>query len=102
MARSETFQMPIDWPPERRPLSEWRSKLSRPNVLRRERELWQLSTILLGNRPRAAGYGIAAVVLYPAKPGAIQVCSCSRFTRLVLVRLIFLVTDRSRSHGHAP
>jgi hypothetical protein len=40
--------------------------------------------------------------LYPANPGAIQVCSCSRFTRLVLVRLIFLVTDRSRSHGHAP
>jgi hypothetical protein len=43
MARSETFEMSIDWRPERRPLSEWR---------------------------------------------------CSRFTRLVLVQLIFPVTDR--------
>jgi hypothetical protein len=35
------------------------------------------------------GYGITAAIL-------------SRFTRLLLVQLIFLVTDRSRSHGHAP
>lgn len=54
----------------------------------------QLSRILLGNRSRAAGYGIAAAVLSPANSGAIQVCSCSPFTRLVLVQLIFLVTDR--------
>lgn len=70
------------------------TRLCRPSLLRRERELWQLSTISLGNRPRAAGYRIAAAVLSPANPGAIQVCSCSRFTRLVLVQLIFLVTDR--------
>jgi hypothetical protein len=78
------------------------TRLCRPSLLRRERGLWQLSTISLGNRLRAAGYGIAAAVLYPAKPGAIQVCSCSRFTRLLLMQLIFLVTDRSRIHGHAP
>jgi hypothetical protein len=48
------------------------------------------------------GLWIAAAVLYPANPGAIQVCSCSCFTRLLLVQLIFLVTDRSCSHGHAP
>src|SRR4029450_12142450 len=35
-------------------------RVCRPSLLRRERELWQLSTISLGNRPRAAGYGIAA------------------------------------------
>ena len=96
------FRCPLIGRPNAARCQNGGTKLSRPNVLRRERELWQRSTILLGNRPRAAGYGIAAAVLYSANPGAIQVCSCSRFTRVVLVRLIFLVTDRSRSHGHAP
>jgi hypothetical protein len=35
------------------------------------------------------GYGTTAAVLYPANPGAIQECSCPRFTKLLLVQLIF-------------
>jgi hypothetical protein len=38
IARSETFQMSIDWPPERRPLSEWRYETVPISLLRRERE----------------------------------------------------------------
>jgi hypothetical protein len=89
MARSEAFEMSIDWRRERRPLSEWRYENvpTEPPPLRTR--IWQLPTISLGNRPRAAGYGIAAAVLYPANPGAIQVCSCPRFMRLLLVQLIF-------------
>jgi hypothetical protein len=97
MARSETFRCPLFGRPNAAPCEHRGTRLCQPSLLCRERELWQLS-----NRPRAAGYGIAAVVLYPANPAAMQVCSCSRFTRLLLVKLIFLVTDRSRSHGHAP
>jgi hypothetical protein len=95
MACSETFEISIDWRPERHPLPEWRYEtVPTEPPPSRTRIMASLSRILLGNRSRAAGYGIAAAVLSPANSGAIQVCSCSPFTRLVLVQLIFLVTDR--------
>lgn len=93
MVRSETFEISIDWRPERRPLTEWRYESvptepppSRTRIMAAVHDLaWKpiRSRRLWDRRSRA-----------PANPDAIQVCSCSRFTRLVLVQLIFLVTDR--------
>jgi len=70
----------------------------RPSLLRRERELWQLSTISWPTRiHRFRGRRSRPL---PGPPLA-EECSCFRFTRLLLVQLIFLVTDRSHSRGHA-
>jgi hypothetical protein len=124
IARSETFQMFIDWPPKRRPPSEW----------------WH-ETVPTGMRPPrmrivTACSGAAAVsTIRPVTDPAVQRSrletdhepaimgsprpsftrlrrsqsmhgSCSSVTRLLLVRLIFrfksLVADRSCRHGYAP
>ena len=84
--------MSIDCP-ERRPLSEWRHETvptvslpSRTRIMATVHDLaWKATTSrrLWDQRRRT------------------QVCSCSGFTRLLLVQLIFVVTDRSRNHGHA-
>jgi hypothetical protein len=79
VARSETFEMSIDWPPAIR----MGRSVTVPNEPPPPR------TRIMA--PHPAGYRITAAVL-----------SYSRFTRLLLVQLILIVTDRSRSHGHTP
>ena len=100
IARSETFQMSIDWLPERRLLSEWRYETVpiEPPPLRGG--LWQLHLAWMPATGRRL-WDRRSRPLF-GQPRRIQVCSCSRFTRLLLVQLIFLVTDRSRNHGYAP
>jgi hypothetical protein len=97
MARAETFQMSIDWLSERR--------------------LLRMAARHCADRASSVAENVAAVAWKPTngpqamgslqpsllgQPRHIQESSCSRFTRLLLVQLIFLVTDRSRNHGHAP
>ena len=68
MARSETFQMSIDCP--RTPAAvrmAARDCADRASSVAKED---YGSCISLGNRPRAAGCGIAAAVLYSVNPGA--------------------------------
>ena len=80
MARSETFQMSIDWLPERRLLSEAaRDCADRASSVAKEK---YGSRISLGNRPRAAVAGSRPLL---GQPRRIQVCSCSRFTGLLPV-----------------
>jgi hypothetical protein len=76
--------MSIILPPECRPLSA-----SRYETVPTEPPLSRTRIMAAVQPTTSRGYGIAAAVLYPANPGAIQVCSCSRFTRLLLVQLIF-------------
>ena len=102
MARLETFQMSVDWLPERPPAVRMAARDCAGRACSIAKKNYCSCISPGGNRPRAAGYGITAAVLYSVNPGAPKVCSCSRFTRLLLVQLIFLVTDRSRNHGHAP
>ena len=71
------FRCPLIGRPNAARCQNGGTRLCQLCLFRRERELWQPSTISLGKRPRAAAYG--------TNSGAIQLCSCSRFTRLSLV-----------------
>ena len=100
MARSETFQMPLIGCPNAACCQNGATRLCLPSLLRREGELWQLHLARKSTTGRRL-WDRRSRPLF-GQPRRIQVCSCSRFTRLLLVQLIFLVTDRSRNHGHAP
>ena len=98
MARSETFQMYIDWLSERRLLSmAARHCADRASSVAENDGSCRLETDQTGRRL----WDCRSRPLL-GQPRHIQEGSCSRFTRLLLVQLIFLVTDRSRSRGHAP